>query len=118
MRHRLKENTRESNSSNEEFDSSILNFLLRRVTVTERKIGGNWGDFEPLTTIEYTFNGFPGYGFTSYQSRSYWTRKILELLEDVEIIPEDWSGNPKVEDSERQKIIRTVRKFIKIILTK
>ena len=118
MRHRLKENTRESNSSNEEFDPRILNFLMRRIKIEKRKIGGNWGDIEPLTTTEYTFEGFPGYGFIHFQSRSYWTRKILELLEDVEIIPEDWSGNPKVEDSERQKIIRTVRKFIKIILTK
>ena len=118
MRHRLRENNRESNSSNEEFDSSILNFLLRRVTITERKIGVIWGDFEPLKTTEYTFEGFPGHGFTSYQSRPYWTRQILELLEEAEIIPENWHGDPRVKNSERQKIIKTVREFIKIILTK
>jgi hypothetical protein len=118
MRHRLRENNRESNSSNEEFDSYILNFLLRRVTITERKIGGNWGDFEPLKTTEYTFEGFPGYGFTSYQARPYWTKQILELLEEAEIIPENWHGDPRVKNSERQKIIKTVREFIKIILTK
>lgn len=119
MKIRLTENERESISSqHEEFDSRILNFLMRRIKVEERKIGGNWGDIEPLTTTEYTFEGFPGYGFTSYQARPYWTKQILELLEEAEIIPENWHGNPRVKESERQKIIKTVRKFIKNILTK
>jgi hypothetical protein len=119
MKIRLTENERESISSqHEEFDSRILNFLMRRIKVEERKIGGNWGDFEPLTTTEYTFEDFPGYGFTSYQAKSYWTRQILELLEEAEIIPEDWHGDPRVKESERQKIIKTVRKFIKNVLTK
>lgn len=118
MRYRIRENSDESNSSkNEEFDSTIMNFLMRRINVEKRKIGGNWGDFEPLTTTEYTFDGFPEYGFTSYQSRPYWTRQILELLEDAEIIPENWSGDLGEKDPERQKIIRTVRKFIQTILT-
>ena len=115
----ITENERKSISSqHEEFDSRILNFLMRRIKVEERKLGGDFGDFEPLTTIEYTFNGFPGYGFNSYQARSYWTRQILELLEEAEIIPENWHGDPRVKNSERQKIIKTVREFIKIILTK
>ena len=119
MKIRLTENERESISSqHEEFDSRILNFLMRRVNVEERKIGGNWGDIEPLTTTEYTFEGFPGYGFTSYQARPYWTRQILELLEEAGIIPEDWAGDLRAKESERQKIIKTVRKFIKYILTK
>ena len=118
MRYRVRENTNDSDSSqNEEFDSRILNFLMRRINVEKRKLGGDFGDFEPLTTIEYTFNGFPGYGFNSYQARSYWTRQILELLEEGGIIPENWSGDLGEKDPERQKIIRTVRKFIKTILT-
>jgi len=119
MRYRIRENSDESNSSkNEEFDSRILNFLMRRINVEKRKIGGNWGDFEPLEVTEYTFDGFPGYGFTSYQARPYWTRQILELLEEAGIIPENWSGDLGVKDPERQKIIKTVRKFIQNILTK
>jgi hypothetical protein len=119
MKIRLTENERESISSqHEEFDSRILNFLMRRIKIEERNLGGNWGDIEPLKVTEYTFEGFPGHGFTSYQARSYWTRKILELLEEAEIIPEDWHGDPRVKESERQKIIKTVRKFIKTILTK
>jgi hypothetical protein len=118
MRYRVRENTNDSDSSqHEEFDSRILNFLMRRINVEKRKLGGDFGDFEPLTTIEYTFNGFPGYGFNSYQARSYWERRVIELLEEAEIIPEDWHGDPRVKESERQKIIRTVRKFIKTILT-
>ena len=118
MRYRVRENTNDSDSSqNEEFDSRILNFLMRRINVEKRKLGGDFGDFEPLTTIEYTFNGFPGYGFNSYQARSYWTRQILDLLEEGGIIPENWSGDLGEKDPERQKIIRTVRKFIKTILT-
>ena len=71
MRYRIKENEKKSISSqHEEFDSNILNFLMRRINVEKRKLGGNFGDFEPLTTIEYSFNGFPGHGFNSYQSRS------------------------------------------------
>ena len=118
MRYRIKENNNDSDSSqNEEFDSRILNFLMRRINVEKRKLGGDFGDFEPLTTIEYTFNGFPGYGFNSYQARSYWTRQIIELLEEGGIIPENWFGDLGGKDPERQKIIRTVRKFIKTILT-
>lgn len=118
MRYRIKENNNDSNSSqNEEFDSTIMNFLNRRINVEKRKLGGDFGDFEPLTTIEYTFNGFPGYGFNSYQARSYWTRQIIELLEEGGIIPENWFGDLGGKDPERQKIIRTVRKFIKTILT-
>ena len=118
MRYRIRENESDSNSSqNEEFDSTIMNFLMRRINVEKRKIGGNWGDIEPLTAIEYTFDGFPGHGFTSYQARPYWTRQILDLLEEAGIIPENWSGLLDEKDPERQKIIRTVRKFIKTILT-
>jgi hypothetical protein len=117
MRYRIKENNNDSNSSqNEEFDSTIMNFLIRRIKVEKRKLG-DYTDFEPLQITEYTFNGFPGYGFNSYQGRAYWTRQILELLEEGGIIPENWSGDLGGKDPERQKIIRTVRKFIKTILT-
>ena len=89
---------------------------MRRINVEKRKLGGDFGDFEPLTTIEYNFNGFPGHGFNSFQNRSYWERRVIELLEEAEIIPQDWAGDLKVENPERQKIIRTIRKFIKNIL--
>jgi len=117
MRYRIRENNNESNSSkNEEFDSNIMNFLMRRINVEKRKIG-DFGDLKPLEVTEYTFDGFPGYGFNSYQGRPYWTKQILELLEEAEIIPENWPGDLKKESQERQKIIRTVRKFIQTILT-
>ena len=119
MRIIITENERKSISSqHEEFDSRILNFLMRRINVEKRKLGGNWGDIKPLEVTEYTFDGFPGHGFTSYQSRPYWTKQILELLEEAEIIPENWPGDLKKESQERQKIIKTVRKFIQTILTK
>ena len=117
MRYRIRENDNDSNSSqHEEFDSTIMNFLIRRIKVEKRKLG-DYTDFEPLQVTEYTFDGFPGYGFNSYQARSYWTRQIIELLEEAGIIPENWSGDLGGKDPERQKIIRTVRKFIKTILT-
>jgi hypothetical protein len=113
----ITENERKPISSqHEEFESYILNFLMRRINVEKRKLGGDFGDFEPLTTIEYNFNGFPGHGFNSFQNRSYWERRVIELLEEAEIIPQDWAGDLKVENPERQKIIRTIRKFIKNIL--
>jgi hypothetical protein len=117
MKYNLRENTNDSNfSQHEEFESYILNFLMRRINVEKRKLGGDFGDFEPLTTIEYNFSGFPGHGFNSFQNRSYWERRVIELLEEAEIIPQDWAGDLKVENPERQKIIRTIRKFIKNIL--
>lgn len=119
MRIIITENEREEISSqHEEIDSRILNFLMRRINVEKRKLGGNWGDIEPLTVTEYTFDGFPGHGFTSYQNRSYMERKVIELLEEAKIIPEDWVGNLKDQDLVRQKIIRTIRKFMKLILIK
>ena len=118
MKITITENERKSISSqHEEFDSNILNFLMRRINIEKRKLG-DYGDFEPLEVTEYTFDGFPGYGFSSYQARPYWTRQILELLEEAGIIPGNWSGDLGVKDPERQKIIKTVRKFIQNILTK
>ena len=59
-------------SKHEEFDSDILLFLMRRIKVEEKKL--NWSNFEteeePLKVIEYTFEGFPGYGFNSYRTLS------------------------------------------------
>ena len=118
MKIKITENEKESISSqHEEFDSRILNFLIRRINIIERKIG-DAEDFEPLSVTEYTFDGFPGYGFNSYQAKSYWTRQVIELLEEVEIIPENWPGSLGGKDPERQKIIKTIRKFIKTITTK
>lgn len=118
MKIKITENEKESISSqHEEFDSRILNFLIRRVNVEKRKLG-DAEDFEPLSVTEYTFDGFPGYGFNSYQAKSYWTRQVIELLEEVEIIPENWPGSLGGKDPERQKIIKTIRKFIKTITTK
>jgi len=114
----ITENERKSISSqHEEFDSNILNFLMRRINIEKRKLG-DYGDFEPLEVTEYTFDGFPSYGFNTYQSRPYWTKQILELLEEVNLMPENWPGDLKKESQERQKIIKTVRKFIQTILTK
>ena len=40
MRYRIRENDNDSNSSqHEEFDSTIMNFLIRRIKVEKRKLG-------------------------------------------------------------------------------
>lgn len=96
-----------------EIDNRILNFLLRRINVKKREHTGFFGDENTFTIIEYTFDGFPGYGFNSYQTKSYWTRIILDLLEEVGLISDSWVGDIKKENPERQKIIKTVRKFLK-----
>lgn len=96
-----------------EIDNRILNFLLRRINVKKREYGGLFGDENTFTIVEYTFTGFPGYGFNSYQTKSYWTKIILELLEEAGIIAENWFGDVSEKNSGRQKIIKTVRKFIK-----
>ena len=56
----------EISSQHEDIDSKLFYFLMRRLKVSERELGSNLGDYEPLKITEYKFEGFPGYGFTDY----------------------------------------------------
>ena len=102
-------------SKHEEFDSDILLFLMRRIKVEEKKL--NWfTEEEPLKVIEYTFEGFPGYGFNSYRTKKEMMNNILSLLvEETDLIGDDFFEFPD-QNPKKQKVIKTIRKFLNNIL--
>lgn len=105
-------------SKHEEFDPNILFFLMRRIKVEEKKL--NWSNFEteeePLKVIEYTFEGFPGYGFNSYRTKKEMINNILSLLvEKTDLISDDFFELPN-QNPEKQKVIKTIRKFLNNVL--
>ena len=119
MRIIINENEKNQISSkHEEFDSDILLFLMRRIKVEEKKL--NWSNFEteeePLKVIEYTFEGFPGYGFNSYRTKKEMMNNILSLLvEETDLIGDDFFELPD-QHPKKQKIIKTIRKFLNNVL--
>ncbi len=119
MRYRIRENNNDSNSSqNEEFDSSIFKFLIRRVQKNKRNLGGDFEDFEPLSVTEYTFDGFPGFGFNTFNSKKQMEYKIVEMLVEETDMVGDWFFGPEnVNNPERQKFMRTIRKFLNFMLS-
>jgi hypothetical protein len=94
-------------SQHEEIDSKLFYFLIRRLHVNERELGGNWGDFTPLKVKEYSFNG--------YDSKKTMERKIIEMLYENDII--EYLYDMDERDPKRVKIIKTIRKFIKFMLS-
>lgn len=101
-------------SQHEEIDSKLFYFLIRRLHVSERELG-NWGDFKPLKIKEYSFEGYPTYGFNDYDSKKTMERKIIKMLYENDII--EYLYNMDERDPKRVKIIKTIRKFIKFILS-
>lgn len=96
-----------------EIDRKLMNFLLRRVEKKERQIG--YGDEYAFTVIEISFSDLPGYGFNTFSSRKDMERKTLEMLEENDIV--DLGGyNPGVLDTDRQKLVKTVRAFLNFIM--
>lgn len=93
----------------EEFDKTILNFLKRRVKVEKKQLGD---DNYPLsvTTVSFKF-GDDYYMFNSFMSKKEQVRKILEMLHENEVI-DLGEYNPNILDTDRQKVIRTIRYFI------
>lgn len=101
-------------TQHDEIDRKILNFLLRRVNVTDKKIGD---DEYPINFKEVRFESLPGFGFTTFISRKDMEKSIIEMLEEKEVINLG-EYNPNVLDTNRQKIIKTIRYFLNFILPK
>ena len=118
MKIKLNENEKDQISSqHEEIDSRLFNFLLRRIKINERNLGGNYGDeFEPLIVIEYTFEGYPGYGFNTFHTKREMERFVVDMLWENDIIDFD-PYDLKEQDPKRVKIIKTVRKFLNFMLS-
>lgn len=118
MRNLITENEKQNISSqHDEIDRNLFNFLIRRIKVEEKKL--NWAsDFEykdeSLKVIEYTFDGYPGWGFNSFDSKKTMEKKIDRMLFENDII--DYIYDMDERNPERVKIVKTIRKFLNFIL--
>lgn len=119
MRIKLTENEKDQISSkHEEIDSNLFNFLVRRIKVEEKDLGTDWLGNRPLRVTEYKFEGFPGYGFNSFSSKKDMEYKICEMLiEETEFVGDWYYGSQNVNSPERQKFIKTIRKFLNFVLS-
>lgn len=105
-------------SKHEEFDSDILFFLLRRIRINKRNLNWNYEGSPPLNIVEYSFEGFPGYGFNSFRTKKEMLESILSLLvEETNFISDEWFELPS-QDPQKQKVIKTIRKFLNGVLEK
>jgi hypothetical protein len=102
-------------SQHEDIDSKLFYFLIRRLKVTERKLGDGWEGMEPLKVKEYKFDGFPGYGFNGYMSKKDMEKSIITMLYENDI--KDYIYDMDERDPNRVKIVKTVRKFLNFMLS-
>lgn len=93
-------------------DKSILNFLRRRGESKIQKFGD---DFEVQTVSFHV--GDEWYSVTSFMSKKDMTYKIFNMLEESETISLG-EYNPRVLDTDRQKVIKTIRYYIDNIFKK
>ena len=104
----------------EDIDRTLYNFLLRRYTVEEKTLPrGIWADEDdlpPLSWKEVHFVDFPRYGLSSYMSRKDMEWRLLNMLEDAEKLNTDEFRGNKGFDPDRQKKMKTIRKFLNLVL--
>jgi len=118
MKITLNENEKDQISSqHEEIDSRLFNFLLRRVKIKERNLGGDFDDeFGPLIVIEYDFEGLAGYGFNSFRTKKEMEKSIIDMFWENDVI-DFYPYALDERDPKRVKIIKTIRKFLNFILS-
>jgi hypothetical protein len=101
-------------SQHDNIDQKLFNFLIRRAKVKESVVVSNVGE-EPLKIIMVSFEGYPGYGLNSYWSKKTMETAIVEMLYENDIT--EYIYDMDEQNPERQKIIKTIRKFLNFILT-
>ena len=99
IRYVLKEET-------EEIDQKVMNFLLRRYEINEINIDDNI-KFKEL----YFKVGDDYYGVSMWDSKKRQIRKILNMLEENNVI-EQINNFANKNDPYRQKVVRTIKKFL------
>ena len=104
-------------SQHDDIDRKLMTFLLRRHKIEERELGDDWEDIEPIKVTEYTFEGYPGYGFNSFASKKEMEKKIIDMLYENDIL-DNWTYDLDQQDTKRVKTIKTIRKFLDFILPK
>lgn len=106
IRHILKEET-------EEIDQKVMNFLLRRYKVEEKNLGD---EEESITFKIITFN-LEGefYSVSNFQNKITQVQQIFDMLIDGNVIePIELYG--KSLDPYRQKVIRTIKRFLNQVM--
>jgi hypothetical protein len=95
----------------DEIDKKLYNFLLRRIRINERNIGGYTDDDNPIKVKEYSFEDLPGYGFNTFHTKREMERFIVDMLWEEGII-NIYPYSKNEQDPERVKIIKTIRHFL------
>jgi hypothetical protein len=93
-------------------DKSIFNFLRRHSNIDEKSFGDD--DSFKVKTISFNFDG-DWYNFSSFMSKKEIKNKILRMLEDNDIIRMG-EFNPRVLETDRQKVVRTIKHFIDVAM--
>ena len=97
-----------------EIDTSILNFLRRHSKIDERDIGD---DDHPIRVKSVSFDvGGDWYSISSFMSKKDMKNKILRMLEDNDITRLG-EYNAGVLDTDKQKVVRTIKEFINVVMT-
>ena len=91
-------------------DKSIFNFLRRHSKIDEK----SFGDDLKVKTLSFNFND-EWYTFTSFMSKKEIKNKMLRMLEDNDIIRLG-EYNPRVLETDRQKVVRTIKHFIDVAM--
>jgi hypothetical protein len=95
-------------------DNSILNFLRRHSNINERDIGD---DDHPIKIKSVSFDvGGDWYSISSFMSKKEMKNKIIRMLEDNDITRLG-EYNPSVLDTDRQKVVRTIKLFINTVMS-
>jgi hypothetical protein len=109
-------------TQHDDIDRTLYNFLLRRYSIEEKTLprssffDPDEDDLPPLSWKEVNFVDFPRYGLSSYMSRKDMEWRLLNMLEEAEKLnTDDFRGN-RGFDSDRQKKMKTIRKFLNLVL--
>ena len=94
----------------EEIDQKVMNFLLRRYEINEINIDDRI-KFKEL----YFKVGDDYYGVSMWDSKKRQVRKILDILQDNNVI-ERIDNFSNENDPYRQKVVRTIKKFLSQVM--
>jgi len=94
----------------EDLDKGLLNYLRRRVNLETKDL--SFGDDKPLIVKTASFNiDGDWYNINSFMSKKEMKFRIMNMLEENNQI--NFAGyDPNVLNTDRQKVVRTIKYFI------
>ena len=109
-------------TQHDDIDRTLYNFLLRRYTIEEKTLpkssffDPDEDDLPPLSWKEVHFVDFPRSSLSSFMSRKDMEWRLLNMLEDAEKLNTDEFRGNQGFDPNRQKKMKTIRKFLNLVL--